>query len=40
MPCSHCPLFARKFKEDAKEKAAEVLEQLRIVTRKPESSKP
>ena len=35
VPRSYCPVFARKFKEEAKEKAAEVLEQLRIVTRKP-----
>ena len=35
VPRSYCPVFARKFKEETKEKAAEVLEQLRIVTKKP-----
>ena len=34
MPCSYCPLFARKFKEEAKGKAAEVLDELRIVTKR------
>ncbi len=29
--CRHCPLFARKFKAEAKEKAADVLHELRIV---------
>ena len=37
MPCRYCPLFARKFKAEAKEKAADVLNELRIVYKSPRS---